>query len=149
MAKVYIGIDPGVNNGFAVWHAGQQKFLQVKTLDFWALPDAIQSVRLACAANGDELLVRLEWPNANRPVFDRGVNGRRNLKIAQNVGQNKADAARIAQHLERQGIAYQKVTPGKNSLTKKDAAFFRQQTGYIGRTSEHARDAAFLVWKLK
>jgi hypothetical protein len=37
----------------------------------------------------------------------------------------------------------------KNAITKMKAEYFRQLTGYKGKTSEHGRDAAMLVYGMK
>jgi hypothetical protein len=41
------------------------------------------------------------------------------------------------------------MVPPKAGATKWDADTFRRLTGYSGRTSNHARDAALLVWGRK
>ena len=43
------------------------------------------------------------------------------------------------------GIPIQFIPPRKG-LTKWDAETFNKMTGWKGRTSNHARDAALLVW---
>lgn len=144
--KLLIGLDPGQQNGFAVWDG--EKFLKMKTLTFWELVAELREIRDYAKSEGIELHVRLEWPVANKPVFDRANANEigKRLRIAQNVGQNKNDAIRIAEFMEDNGISYEKCTPNKNSMINLNAERFRMITKYEGRTSQHVRDAAGYVW---
>jgi hypothetical protein len=116
--------------------------MKALTLDFWRAIAFIESYKSA----GVPISVVMEDPNGNRPVFNRGVQGRRASKIAQNVGANKRDAILIWEYCVNHGIAIQRITPTAKSITKLSSEQFNKITGWAARTSEHARDAAMLVW---
>ncbi|TGE08273.1 hypothetical protein [Hymenobacter fodinae] len=135
---VHVGIDPGVNVGFALSWAGE--LLQLQTLDFWS---AIDELRLL--AEGAQLHVYIENPNVNKPTFfKKGANSvavREN--ISQKVGSNKRDAQLLIQFVERLGVKVLAMPPRKAG--KITAAGFKQLTGWAQSSSQHARDAAMLV----
>lgn len=132
----HIGIDPGSgkNNGFAVvrdderiaaMHTGTRK--QVLSYVVWDdRPDV-------------DVVVHIEDPRLIPTVYARNRRGMdpRGLRIAQNVGQNKAIAQVIIEDLEALGITVHRHAP---SGAKWDAATVRA-LGWTGRSSQHARDA--------
>lgn len=138
----HIGIDPGQHTGFAVW-CRSTKALSCKTLDFWQVVKELEALK------EDITQVRIEDPNLNRPTFSKGIQGaRQREKISQNVGENKAHAKLLIAYCELLNIPVVPVKPTKHSRTKVKADAFKQMTGYTGKTSEHARDAALLVFNL-
>ena len=83
------------------------------------------------------------------------------MRYAQNVGQNKAAAKLIIKMLRQKGVPVIEVAPSKRQRadkeknqraellrmpTKTSPEQFRRITGYTSRSSEHARDAATLVF---
>ena len=88
------------------------------------------------------------------------------MKQAQNVGENKAAAKDIIVKLRRAGVPVIEISPSKRDKaytkmngkilrkdvmylkmpTKTTQAQFKKLTGYEGRSSEHSRDAATLVY---
>lgn len=150
--KIIIGIDGGNRNGFAVWNGCE--FLDIKTLSFWSV---IEELAKYC----DEyewVTVYIENPSAHRPVFKamqvyNSTNGNHTVKIgavakvSQDVGRVKRETELIADYCKKKDDLYLKlVTPGKNTLSKIDAKRFQTFTKYEGRTSQHGRDAAMLVF---
>jgi hypothetical protein len=89
---------------------------------------------------------------------------RRQLKQAQNVGESKAAAKVLMILFERAGMPIVTVAPSDRHRADKDAIKsnagvlalsmptkttakqFEQFTGYTGRSNEHNRDAATLIW---
>jgi hypothetical protein len=135
-----IGIDGGTKTGLADWNPHQKRFMRIATLDFWS---AFFEV---CETDASETLLVIEDPQANRPVFHRaGVTDRRAMKVAQNVGAVKRESRLLAEGFERAGYRVVLVRPGGR---KWDAATFRALTRHVGRTSQHGRDAAKLVFGL-
>jgi hypothetical protein len=61
------------------------------------------------------------------------------------AGSVKRDCEIWEEFCENYDIPYTAVPPRKG-LTKWDAETFNKMTGWQGRTSNHARDAALLVW---
>lgn len=138
---IYIGIDAGVHNGWAVWDSRKHDFIELKTLDFWPLIDEIEKLE------GSDVVVYVEDPQQNKPVFYRkGTNSKMKQKIAQNVGGNKAYAQLIIRYLQIANIKHFCVRPSKSTMTKLNADQFQRLTGYSGRCSQHARDSACLVF---
>lgn len=60
------------------------------------------------------------------------------------AGSVKRDAKIWEDFLKDLGIPFEMVAPKKNK-TKVSDAYLQQLTGYAGKTSQHARDAAMLV----
>jgi hypothetical protein len=135
----YIGIDAGACTGLAEWQYGGD--LRCDTTTFWGAIDRIREMHKCW---GTHLCVVIEAGWKNRPVFARpGVQGRRQLRIAQNVGQNHAHGKLIVDYCDLKGIRYLALRPGTPKLNDEQ---FRRLTGYDGTTSQHARDAAMMVW---
>ncbi|MEG2267679.1 MAG: hypothetical protein RSC68_25555, partial [Acinetobacter sp.] len=58
----------------------------------------------------------------------------------------KRDAQIWEDWCKEQGYLYKMIHPAANATKKKATDFFRM-TGWKGRTNEHARDAAMLVFQ--
>lgn len=139
---IAVGIDPGKNTGVAVWDCKEEKFLLLETMSFWT---TFTTVTVDLWPKHEKLLAIVEDPRGNNPVFNRGHKGKRNLKIAQNVGMNKKEAGLLIEGFRRSGIPTRGVVPKQSKI---NAAQFKQMTGYQGRTNEHKRDAGRLVYKM-
>lgn len=143
---VYIGIDPGIHTGFALWDAKLGK-LELQTLDFWQTVDAIHN---ANALYNDgvhvKLVVVIEAAWKINTTYGRynGQSGERGIqRIARNAGENHAHGKLIVEFCKRNGVEALLITPNKRKM---DAAQFALLTKHPGRTNEHVRDAAMLVW---
>lgn len=128
---IYIGIDPGVNTGVAVWDSNSKKFLSIETMP---ILEAISKVNVYRDA-----VVIIEDAR-QRKWF--GNSGKERL---QGAGSIKRDCQIWQEFLESNEITHYWVAP-KNNKTKLDAMQFKQITGYVGRTNVHGRDAAMLVY---
>lgn len=136
---ILVGIDPGVKTGFAVWNAGKSShFERVETL---TILDAMEALDELLRTHGNNVAVRFE-DASKRKWF--GTKGREAL---QGAGSIKRDCAIWREYCEKRGVSYQAVAPSAGN-TKWDADKFARLTGWKGRTSEHARDAALLVFGL-
>ena len=131
-----IGIDPGVSTGYAVWHVPGQRFTRIQTC---SILDAIEMVGSIADLNRN-ILVRIENPNL-RKWF--GKSGR---EVLQGAGSIKRDYSIWIEFLKSSNIPYEDVAP-RNIKTKVSAEYFKKLTGWEGRTSSHARDAALMVFK--
>ena len=135
-AKYIIGIDPGVNTGFAVWSREKKEFVVV-TCD--KIHEAMTMVRVAVQNYGiEDVFVRMEDARL-RTWF--GNSGKEQL---QGAGSIKRDCGIWQDFLIDLGLQYELVPPKKNK-TKVSAAWFKTVTKWTGRTNNHARDAAMLV----
>ena len=144
--RYFIGLDPGTETGLAVWDAQGQVFARsLLTTTFWDAYD------LVCTYDPSTVLVILEDPSKNPPTFSHSIPQSENAyrkreRLSRNVGSNMREALLLAEGLERQGYRVRRVRPRSSKLS---AEAFRRLTRYQGRTSEHARDAAMLVFGLK
>lgn len=139
---IYIGIDPGKHTGFAVWNGKEQAFVQVETLPIYR---AITSVLLwalaATPPDGGPMELTVVFEDARqRTWYGKGdVSAKQ-----QGAGSIKRDCAIWEELCLDRGIPYIAQAPVKGA-TKVSPAYFRQVSGWDGRTSSHARDAAMLV----
>jgi hypothetical protein len=129
----YIGIDCGVNTGFAVWNKSMKKFIRLDTL---AIHEAMAFVKNYCYLN---VFVRVEDAKQRKWFGDRS-----NAK-QQGAGSVKRDCKIWEDFLTDLKVDFEMVAPRKG-MTKHTAETFRKITGYSGKTSNHARDAAMLVY---
>jgi len=141
---IYIGLDPGVNTGMAIWDPHKKIITYAKTLSFW---DVIQKLMIL-KDEEPELHVVIENPAGNKPVFrtkfaGQTGNDRVMDKITQNIGSNKRDGQLLAEFCANANIPLTLVTPSKKKYTKET---FEKLTRYTTLTSQHSRDAAMLVW---
>lgn len=136
MSAYQIAIDPGVNTGLAI--AVDGVLVDVRTCSFWEANAHIKSERFL----GYRVELIIEDP--------RGIYvppGQRNPQRIKGVGSVERDAKLWIEYAEHYGIPYRTVKPGK--YRKIDAETFRKWTGWTGRTSEHARAAAMMIWNGK
>lgn len=144
--RVVVGIDPGTRTGLAIVENGKLKSLQTTTP--WAAIVACMGLRQA------EKVAYIEDAGLNPPIWDTFKAAHRSRaafgKVAQNVGMNKGLARLMVEALEDIGFEVVRVAPSARRRrrgpvpTKVTAADFRKLTG-LKRTSEHARDAYFLI----
>lgn len=138
---VVIGIDPGVNCGVALRYYSTLQ--TIETMSFWGCVMYLDK----CFTFHIKPIVVIEDPNLNRPTFNKkGVSVgevRKINKISQNVGMNKMMATLLIEYCELKGIPVKTVRP---KTAKWTAEALKQYTGYTGKTSQHARDAAKLIF---
>jgi hypothetical protein len=144
LAVYVIGIDPGVNTGFAVWNRTEKKLTRCDSLMIHEAMRVIESMN-----------------NAPYPIFVRVEDARLNVLPAklrklhreQGAGSIKRDSQIWEDFLTDMDIPFEMTDPRKppKIAGKKgkdmDSAEFQRLTGWQGRTNEHARDAAMLCWQ--
>ena len=130
----YIGIDIGTRTGVAIWEVHSKTFHEISTM---AIHKAIELVKWF--SERYTIQVRVEDARQVRyntdPVKKQGA------------GSIKRDATIWEDFLTDYKIPHMMVRPNK-ALTKWSAEEFNRQTGFKGKTSNHGRDAALLVWGL-
>lgn len=141
-APVMVGIDPGVNTGFAVWNRNLKALERVESLQIHEAMDEVRRL------HGAGLLHSVVFEDARLRTWF----GERDAKqekygagVREGSGSVKRDCAIWAGFLGSLGIAYSAVKPGKGT-TKWTADGFKRLTGWTARTNEHGRDAACLVF---
>lgn len=134
---IYIGIDTGTKTGFAAWSHEKKEFLRVETV---AIHRAMSLVLEYVERYGREnVFIRYEDPK-QRKWF--GPNAEKK-KIG--AGYVRRDSTIWEDFLTDHEIQHAAIHPLRG-LTKIKKEAFDRYTGYTGRTSEHARDAAMLVF---
>lgn len=135
----YIGIDTGVNTGFAVWNSRDRKFWYIETM---MIHKALEMV--ANWSKTYSLFIRIEDARKRKYIpwqkDEKRERGRR-----EGAGSVKRDAKIWEDFCIEKNIPFEMVAP-KNNKTKINADAFRKMTGFKGRTNEHMRDSAMLVY---
>lgn len=137
---LFIGIDPGVNTGFAVYDAETKELTECESLPIY---EAFKSVLTVRQVRPDRQLKIIVEDARKRTYF--GKTGR---ERAQGAGSIKRDCGIWEEFLKIEGFDYELVHP-KNNRTKLKAKLFAQITKYTDRTNGHGRDAAMLVYGRK
>ena len=132
--RYFIGIDVGTNTGVAVWDKSEKRFVEIQTTSILKAMEIVKKYEKI-----DIVQVRLEDAR-KRKWF--GDSGRERL---QGAGSVKRDCVIWEEFLNDRKIPYMLIAP-KNNNTKLSSESFKKITGYSGRTNEHTRDAAMLVF---
>lgn len=131
---ILIGIDVGKNTGVAVQVDGVLTVVETHCI--------ISAMALVKAkiddAKSDGIKIFIEDARLRKWV----TGGREKL---QGVGSVKRDSGIWEEFCIYYGVDFQLVAP-KDNKTKLSSDTFKHYTGWRGRTSEHARDAAMLIW---
>ena len=139
--SIYIGIDPGVNTGFAVWDSESRTFIDIRTCGIVAAMEIVGYYTQALRLDG-----RVVFEDARRRKWlpqERNLSEYRGKLMG--AGSVKRDCDIWEEFCKRYEIPYTVIPPAAGR-TKWDADYFAKVTGWTGRTSNHARDAALLVW---
>lgn len=131
---LFIGIDAGVHTGIAVWDRTDHRLVSVETMTITKAMDVVRGL-----AESADIVVYLEDAR-KRNWF--GCAGREKL---QGAGSVKRDCSIWETFCEEVGIECRKIAP-RNNYTKLTAKQFNVLTNWAGRTSDHSRDAACLVF---
>jgi hypothetical protein len=133
-----IGIDPGVNTGFATLDSGNRQ-LTLRTLK---LHQGFEAIKILNETYDIDVVI--ENPNLLKR-FNLVKNASAKL---QGAGSVKRDYSAWTDFFDDHGIRYQAAKPDKqrNALAKNKETF-KQITGYNERSSHHARVAAMLIFK--
>ena len=143
--KYIIGIDPGKNTGLAIWDVDAQKFASLKTI---YLHELILIIRELWQAGEIDHVV-YEDAHASKPNWQwMHRTAKEERSRMQGVGSVKRDSTILADMLADWAIPH-KALPPQSNKTKLTSEKFERITGYDRRTSNHARDAAMLVYKRK
>lgn len=140
--ELYIGIDPGVNTGFAVWNKTEQK---LDMLDTMTITQAMKTVEDFTWVLDEETGTEYKVVVFMEDTRQRNWFGNAGREKLQGAGSVKRDCAIWETFCEENSIELRKIAP-KNNYTKLSAEQFRKLTGWKGRTSDHGRDAAMLVF---
>ena len=138
---IWIGIDPGDHTGVAVWDAGSKRFIALLTLP---LHRAFDVVKGTAASNPQRTFVVFEDAR-QRKWFRKERSASEYRGRLMGAGAAKRDAKIWEEFLADISVPYAAHKP-QAGTTKWSAEHFAKVTGWKGRCSEHARDAALLVY---
>jgi hypothetical protein len=137
---IYIGIDCGVHTGVAIWNSVERRFESIYTTVLYrALLDVLE-----LRQKGTELFVVFE--DARRRKWlpqEKSISEQRGRMMG--AGSVRRDSAIWEEFCTGEGIPFAAQAPSKG-MTKWSTEAFAAITGYKGKTSNHARDAALLVF---
>ena len=135
----YIGIDPGVSTGVAVWDSNNALFLSVESMSILSAIDEVSSLLLKY--DKSKVQIRIEDARKRRWFGNAGV------ERLQGAGSIKRDCSIWEEFVTKNNIKHQLVAPA-NVRTKLNHAQFSNLTKHTKQTNEHGRDAAMLVFGL-
>ncbi len=138
-----IGLDPGKNTGIAVWNTNTQHFELLDTVPIHKAMEIVKEWEYPVRS------IRVYFEDARkRQYLPRERNASEYRGKLMGAGSVKRDSVIWQDALTDWGIPFTMVPP-RAGATKWTADTFRRITGYTGRTSNHARDAALLVYGMK
>ena len=146
---ILIGIDPGEHTGMAVWDTHLGEFRQVCTLPLWEAMEEVKRWSYSCDLAPAPVRFAVIFEDARQRTWfapERNQSEYRGKLMG--AGAAKRDARIWEEFLEGMHIPYQAIRPAPGR-TKWNADYWAKVTGWKGRTSEHARDAALLVFGRK
>ena len=129
--RFLIGIDPGKKTGFSLWDRSSKSLLMARTT---TIVEAMEEIR-QLAQSGEKIEIWFE---------DARLRGGSKYK-AFGAGSVCRDCSIWQEFCELHGILFTPISP-RTKGAKWNSAYFKKVTGWVGRTSEHARDAASLVF---
>ncbi len=134
---IFIGIDTGKHTGVAVWNSDERQFIDIKTM---MLHQALQLVITMCQIWKRENVMVLFEDARQRKWFGADSNAK-----MQGAGSVKRDASIWEEFCTDYEIPFRALPPAQRA-TKLKPDYFKALTGWRGKTSEHARDAAMIVF---
>ena len=141
---IWIGIDTGTNTGIAVWDASVRRFTEITSLPIHAALEKVKN--LARFYSFRNLGVTVVFEDARLRKWYGHNTAKKDRAKLQGAGSVKRDSVIWEDALTDWGIPFVKKAP-KDNLTKLPGDTFRRITGWTGRTNEHGRDAAMLVFE--
>lgn len=142
--SILIGIDPGEHTGIALWDVREKKFIVIETMPLYYALSWVRDKWEDSIRNSEKMAVIFEDAR-QRKWFPREKNISEYRGKLMGAGAAKRDARIWEEFLTDYGIPFTAHKPQAGG-TKWSADYFAQVTGWTGRTSEHARDAALLVY---
>lgn len=148
----FIGIDPGTHTGVAIWSRNMQKFTFVHTYTVFEALKTVESFIDSAHADGGVMVI---FEDARkRKSLPKQADGTIDKDRLQGAGSVKRDSTIWQEACEQWakrwqiGFTWRGVAPnGKTNALAGDKDLSSRNLGITYNTSEHARCAAFLVWK--
>lgn len=144
--KLYIGIDTGTHTGVGVWDSQKKKLIYVGSMELHRAMAVV--LTLWAQRESFNIEVRIEDPRLRTWFGSERMSRAEERKKLQGVGSVKRDASIWEEFLSDFKIPFRMTHP-KDNMTKVRADWFKTVTGWQGRTNEHSRDAAMIVFGLR
>jgi len=141
MKALYIGIDPGVDTGFALYDKSAKKLVVIRTCMIHEAMALVIRYKAMSKVVSQGLFVIVEDAR-QRKYFGAGSDAKK-----QGAGSVKRDCKIWDDFLKSHEVDYVMRHPVKGG-TKLNKEQFEKITGWTLGTSSHGRDAAMLVWGL-
>lgn len=139
--SLIVGIDPGVTTGVAVWDRTARVLTTVGSMTICAAMEFVKSLH-----KGVGVEVWFEDAKQRKWLGDADERQRRSgAGIREGVGSVKRDCSIWREFCDLHKIPYKAVKPASGA-TKWTAEQFALRTKWQGRTNNHGRDAACIVW---
>ena len=143
-ADYLIGIDTGVHTGLALWDAKDGRLVELKTHGIVHAMGSVSAWLDEAREQGRNCLLVMEDARLRKWIpRERNLSEFKGRLMG--AGSVKRDAAIWEEFAEVTETPLIRVKP-REGMTKWSAQYFAAVTGYKGRCSNHARDAALLVW---
>lgn len=139
--SLIVGIDPGVTTGVAVWDRTARVLTSVGSMTICAAMEHVKSLHQGVGVEVwlEDASQRTWFGNADARQEKYGAG------IREGVGSVKRDCSIWREFCEMHKISYKAVKPASGA-TKWTAEQFALRTKWQGRTNNHGRDAACIVW---
>lgn len=144
MNTLHIGIDTGTHTGIAVWDSRGRCFRSIEDVPIHKAMATVAQYKDIADQEGARLYVRVEDPR-QRTWYGERMSREMERNKLQGVGSVKRDAVIWEDFLSDLGVKFEMVAP-KDNMTKLSQEAFETITKWKGRTNEHKRDAAMLVF---
>lgn len=159
MEMIVLAVDPGARTGLALYgkvNSGGLPFLHKAMTLSWSHPgNEVKAQLRAWAELWHPDLVAVEIPRQRGAIFqhDRRLIGKTlgaALRMAKNVGECYAKATEIAAFAEGLGLKVVRKEPASGGTKKQNPlpVWRARFPEFRGKTSEHARDAALLAFRV-
>ena len=142
MAKIIIGIDPDSKaHGVAVYVSGYlQQLYSLNLPTFIGILDFYSNI-------DNDVEIHIEDVCANNAVFRIGDNQKVAGAMGRSLGMVQQSQVELERFVSCDSYANVKVVKHKISkMWKKDKAQFEKVTGWVGRSNEDTRSAAYFGW---
>lgn len=140
-----IGIDTGTHTAVAVWDIKRKLFIHIETTMIHRALLYVWEFMTKCEQQGAAFYVRVE--DARQRKWFGFHSEKQDRARLQGAGSVKRDSKIWEDFLSDYHVSFEMVAPKQQQgLTKMSAAAFKQLTHYTSKTTEHARDAAMLVF---
>ena len=135
---IKIGIDGDCHNSGVAMKNG--KVIELYNMTFFKLFDYLQTFQ---GSKDVEVYVECGFLNKSNWHYKSDKSKEYNGVIAGRTHENFQVSKKICEMCDYLGLTYHKVKPTRSKV---NAEFFKQITGYQGRTNAEMRDSLMLIW---